>query len=84
MGSYEFWDLGEKDVIRLSSKAMSKVMLGLIRVQGRLLDTHVDGDFYLKPQYCTALFRVAIPTGRASEFEEYTGLTLSPIPQVAL
>lgn len=83
MDDYTYWDLGDLDVIRMSDKALANVLRSLIQCNGRLHDACQVNGHYKNPNMNTVSFRISLPSGKAQEFMDISGLGLSSPPRVA-
>lgn len=85
----EFWDLGEDQPVHPSKAALYKILDAVIRLHGKIHDTHCmeldrDGNYRYPANACAVLFRIQLPAGSKSRFEELTGFRLSIPPQVGM
>ena len=83
-----FWDLGEEDIINPSQKSLYKIMNALILCGGKIHDSHSleirNNEWEYPTRSCAVCFRISLPIGAESKFEELSGFKLSNPPQVHL
>jgi hypothetical protein len=83
-----FWDLGEEDIINPSQKSLYNIMNALVLCGGKLHDTHsleIKNNEWLYPtRSCAVVFRISLPIGIESKFEEISGFKLSDPPKVGI
>lgn len=90
MNEHKYWDLGEHETIRPSKASLSKILDAVIRLGGKIHDTHcmeLDRSIhnYLYPtNSCSVLFRISLPEGNESKFETLTGFKLTPPPNIGV
>lgn len=84
--SWQFWDLGELDVVRPSQAALFRIFNALLLCRGRLHDSHSlemrDGQWLYPPRSCSVLLRISLPVGEEARFEDLSGFRLRRPPQV--
>lgn len=88
-GTYDFWDLGEADLIRPSGRAMGKIMQALVQCRGRLHSSYSaeldpEGNWRYAPSSRAVVLRISLPIGRSQMFMDLTGYTLTSPPKVSL
>lgn len=85
---YQYWDLGEIQPVRPSKASMAAILLALVRCNGKIHDTHSlelkDGEWLYPTASCAVLFRISLPVGQESRFQELSGFMLSPAPKVGV
>jgi len=76
----KFWDVGEEidgKPPNLGKTSTAKVMQALIKLHGRLHDSHFDGTDDMLDHFRYGVYRISLPVGTKKEFEEMTGYRLT-------
>lgn len=87
---YQYWDIGEVNIITLSDASMARVLRALILCEGKVHSTYCmekkmfSAELNYKPRYCHVIMRISLPTGAASEFQKLSKCTLSEPPKVTV
>lgn len=83
---YEYWDIGSDTIVHPSEKVLGKLMVALVALKGKIHDysTLTGGFPQDKMRYWTIGIRISLPKGARKQFEERTGLQLTPPPKVSV
>lgn len=76
----KFWDVGERNVLRLSAARCQSILFALVACDGKVTSTFSldvrDGRTTppgMKPHQCAVLLRISLPVGAEGEFERLSG-----------
>ncbi|MFA5344755.1 MAG: hypothetical protein WC315_00550 [Candidatus Omnitrophota bacterium] len=80
--NYEWWDVGEEQLLRgafpnFGKTSTSKIMQALIQLDGQMTSSIVFGDNNMRAASRSVVYRIALPEGKRSEFEQLTGYACS-------
>ena len=84
-----FWDVGEETIFLLSKPKLQRMMMALIRCDGKLHDCYCMEKEYGSsrlnetPQFCSAVLRISLPEMAEAEFEKISGMKLTKPPKIA-
>ena len=77
---YRYWDVGDEIDRRppnLGKSSTAKVMQALIKLHGKLHDSHFDGSDDNPDWLRDGVYRISLPVGAKEQFEAMTGYRLT-------
>jgi hypothetical protein len=78
MKAYEFWDVGEVHPFpNLGKTSTARVMQALVKLGGRMHDSHTEFGGDEADQYRIVEYRISLPVGMREEFEKLAGYKLT-------
>jgi hypothetical protein len=78
MKAYEFWDIGEVFPFpNLGKTSTARVMQALVKLGGRMHDSHTEFGDSDPDQYRIVEYRISLLVGKRAEFEELAGYKLT-------